>query len=408
MTAFPSPSASEDSSLALGLGQLNYEARMRIFLSAGEPSGDLHGANLLHALRSIDRTVTAAGFGGDRMRTAGCDLLYPLADHAIMGLGGIVQALPTMIRVRRVMTDWLKVNRPDAVVLIDYPGFHWWLAAAAKRLGVPVVSFVPPQVWGWASHRVAWVRRWFDHVLCSLPFEEAWYRHRNVPQARYVGHPYFDELSRQRFDDRFLGEQRGRPGPIVALLPGSRHGEIQRNLDTLVGTARRVHAARPDVRFLFACFKATHKEHVEGRLAGAGLPAEAHVGRTAEIIRLADVCAAVSGSVGLELLYHGTPTVVVYRVSRLYRAIGRMVLNVPHISIVNLLAGKELFPEFLTAHDPSAEVADRLLGWINEPRELNRVRADLGALRDRVARPGACRRAAEIIAGISRDRRAAA
>src|SRR3954447_20730554 len=108
---------------------------MRIFLSAGEPSGDLHCANLLTALRDVDPTVTAAGFGGERMRKAGYDLLYPLADHAIMGLSGVVQALPSMLRLRRVMIDWIKVHRPDAVVLIDYPGFHWWLAAAAKKLG---------------------------------------------------------------------------------------------------------------------------------------------------------------------------------------------------------------------------------------------------------------------------------
>jgi lipid-A-disaccharide synthase len=342
------------------------------------------------------------------MRAAGYDVLYPLAEHAIMGLTGIARALPTMLRLRRVMVEWIGANRPDAVVLIDYPGFHWWLAAAARRHGVPIVSFVPPQVWAWASHRVNWVRKSFDHVLCSLPFEEAWYHERDVPQARYVGHPYFDELSRQALDERFVAEQRARPGPVVALLPGSRHGEIKRNLDTLLATARRIHAARPDVRFLFACFKPGHREEIERRLATEQLPAKAHVSRTAEIIRLADVCAAVSGSVGLELLYHGTPTVVVYRVNPLYRAIGRMVLSIPHISIVNLLAGRELFPEFLTAHDPSAEVADRLLGWLNDPSASARTRDELSALRDRVARPGACRRAAELIAGIARARRAAA
>src|SRR4051812_35755418 len=130
-----------DSSLITFLGK--DATLMRIFLSAGEPSGDLHAANLLRALRTIDPSVTAAGFGGERMRVAGYDLLYPLADHAIMGLSGIARALPTMIGLRRRMAEWVAANRPDAVVLIDYPGFHWWLAAAAKKAGVPVVSFVP-------------------------------------------------------------------------------------------------------------------------------------------------------------------------------------------------------------------------------------------------------------------------
>jgi lipid-A-disaccharide synthase len=381
---------------------------MRIFLSAGEPSGDLHGANLLTALRGIDPTVTAAGFGGERMRQAGYDLLYPLADHAIMGLSGIVQALPSMLRLRRVMIDWIKAHRPDAVVLIDYPGFHWWLAAAAKKLGVPVVSFVPPQVWAWATHRARWVRRSFDHVLCSLPFEVPWYHDRGVPQARYVGHPYFDELSRQRLDGDFLAEQRARPGPIVALLPGSRGGELDRNLDSLFKIAHRVRVGRPDARFLFACFKAGHQARVEHRLAGEGLAAEAHAGRTAEIIHVADACAAVSGSVSLELLHHGTPTVVVYRVNPLYRQIARAVLRVPHISLVNLLAGKELFPEFLTSGDPSAEATRPLLNWLTDPAAAARIRAEMAELRDRVGQPGACRRAAEVIAEIAGDRRCAA
>jgi lipid-A-disaccharide synthase len=377
---------------------------MRIFLSAGEPSGDLHGANLLRSLRALDPAVTAAGFGGEQMRQAGCDVLFPLANHAIMGLSGVAKALPNMLRLRRQMAEWVRIHRPDAVILIDYPGFHWWLAAAAKRAGVPVVSFVPPQVWAWATHRVHWVRRWFDYVLCSLPFEDKWYHDRGVPQARYVGHPYFDELGRQRLDARFLAAKRADPGPIVALLPGSRHGEIERNLDTLIHVAQRIQLSRPDVRFLFACFKTAHADWVSRRLEAEQLPAKVHVGRTPEIIHLATVCAAVSGSVGLELLHHGTPTVVVYRVNPLYRAISRRVLHVPYISLVNLLAGRELFPEYLTTRDPSAAVAERLLNWLNDPSAALSVREKMATLREEVGRSGACDRAAAVIAGIARDR----
>jgi lipid-A-disaccharide synthase len=379
---------------------------MRIFLSAGEPSGDLHGANLFRHLRALDPVCVCAGFGGARMRDAGCDLLFPLADHAIMGLTGIARALPAMFRLRRQMTDWIIANRPDAVVLIDYPGFHWYLASRAKRLGVPVVSFVPPQVWAWASHRVRKVRAYFDRVLCTLPFEEAWYRDRGVT-ARYVGHPYFDALAETPLDAEFLAAHRGRLGPIVAILPGSRHGEIHRNLDTQLNAARHVRAARPDARFLFACFKEEDRRRIEDRLRSEGLDAEAHVGRTAEIIHIADACVAVSGSVGLELLYYGTPSVVVYRVNPLYLAISRKVLNVPFISLVNILAGRELFPEFLTSHDPSAEVAQHILGWLNDPPSAAALRTDLAALRDQVGQPGACRRAAEAITELARQRRAA-
>jgi lipid-A-disaccharide synthase len=379
---------------------------MRIFLSAGEPSGDLHGANLFRHLRAIDPESGCAGFGGARMRDAGCDVMFPLADHAIMGLTGIARALPAMFRLRRQMTDWITANRPDAVVLIDYPGFHWHLARRAKRLGVSVVSFVPPQVWAWASHRVRKVRAYFDQVLCTLPFEEAWYRERGVT-ARYIGHPYFDALAGMPIDADFLAAQWGRPGPIVAILPGSRHGEIDHNLDTQLNAMMHVRAARPDARFLFACFKEEHRRRIEDCLRRDGLAAEAHVGRTAEIIHVSDACVAVSGSVGLELLYYGTPSVVVYRVNPLYRAISRSVLNVPFISLVNILARRELFPEFLSSHDPSVEVARHILGWLNNPASAAALRTDLAALRDLVGQPGACRRAAEAIIELARQRRAA-
>src|SRR5262249_55625901 len=167
--------------------------------------------------------IVCAGFGGARMRAAGCEVLFPLAEQAIMGLTGIVSALPSMIGLARQAADWMRTHRPDAVVLIDYPGFHWWIARRAKKLGVPVVSFVPPQIWSWASHRVRWVRKYFDHVLCSLPFEEHWYHERGVPGARYIGHPYFDELSRYRLDEGFLAQQRPQARPVRALQPGARH-----------------------------------------------------------------------------------------------------------------------------------------------------------------------------------------
>src|SRR5262249_19826007 len=147
----------------------------------------------------------------------------------------------------------------DAVVLIDYPGFHWWLARRARFHGIPVFYFVPPQLWAWAGWRVKKMRRFVDHVMCNLPFEEAWYRARGVA-AHYVGHPFFDELPQQRLDEAFLREQRQRPGPIVAILPGSRHQEVDKNLHMQLEAAQRVHDRLPQTRFLAACFRVEHQK----------------------------------------------------------------------------------------------------------------------------------------------------
>src|SRR5687768_13241398 len=242
---------------------------MRIFVSAGEPSGDLHGANLIRALRRLRPELDFVGFGGARMQAAGCRLLYPLCDLAVMWFARVLARAPTFLSLISRADRFFRHRRPDAVVLIDYPGFHWWLARRAHFHGIPVVYFVPPQLWGWAGWRVRKVQRWVDHVLCALPFEEAWFRERGV-SAQYVGHPYFDELAKQQLDAVFVAAQQARGPDCVALLPGSRDQELKRNLSTLVRAAVTIHQARPDTRFLVACFKEEQRRRVDAYLRSRG------------------------------------------------------------------------------------------------------------------------------------------
>ncbi len=374
---------------------------MRLFVSAGEPSGDLHGANLIHALRQREPNVEIHGFGGDRMAHAGCRLLYPLCDLAVVGIAPVVANLPRFWGLLDRADRFFARQRPDALVLIDYPGFHWWLARRARAHGIPVVYFVPPQIWGWLTYRVHKMRRLTDRVLCTLPFEEEWYRQRNVA-AEYIGHPYFDELREQRLDQAFVDEQRNKAGNVVALLPGSRNTELQYNLSSLLRAAGLIHAQRPDTRFLAACFRERHRGQVEESLRGSGLPIEVHVGRTPEIIHLAHSCMAVSGSVSLELLYRVKPTAVLYRHRRISIALAHLLKRVPYITLVNLLANKELFPEYFGVQCPAESMAGHILGWLNDRTAYESRCAELAALRDRVAAPGACERAAESILAMVR------
>ena len=197
---------------------------MHIFISAGEPSGDLHGANLVRALKRQHPGVECIGFGGEKMASAGCRLLYPLCQLAVMWFSRVLIRAPIFLDLLSRADRYFRHRRPDAVILIDYPGFHWWLARTARKHRIPVVYFVPPQLWAWGAWRVGKMRSWVDHVLCSLPFEESWYRERGV-QAKYVGHPFFDELPRQRLDQNFLREQRQRGQGVIGILPGSRTQE---------------------------------------------------------------------------------------------------------------------------------------------------------------------------------------
>src|SRR5436190_2358766 len=187
---------------------------MRIFLSVGEPSGDLHGANLVRELKQLRPDVECVGFGGERMEAAGCRLLYPLCRLAVMWFARVLANAPLFLKLLSQADRFFRLHRPDAVVLIDYPGFNWWLARRAHFHGIPVFYFVPPQLWGWAGWRVRKMRRFVDRVLCTLPFEEEWYRQRGCA-AEYVGHPNFDELPRQRLDRSFVAREHARAGARV-------------------------------------------------------------------------------------------------------------------------------------------------------------------------------------------------
>lgn len=373
---------------------------MHIFLSAGEPSGDLHGANLTRALPG----AKIVGFGGERMAAAGVQLLYPLTDLAVMWFGRVLRHLPTFFRLAAQAREYFERERPDAVVLIDYPGFHWHIAKRAKAAGIPVYWFVPPQLWAWAGWRVRKMRASVDTVLTALPFEDSWYAQRGV-NTHFVGHPYFDELSRQSLDVSFMNQHRG-ASPIVAILPGSRNQEVVNNTPLILNAAARIHAARPDVRFLVAAFKPAQAESIQ-KAAGA-LPISIHTGRTPEIIELAQACIAVSGSVSLELLWRRKPSVIVYRGGRLLKFLSDRLRTCRYITLVNLLAEDEIYPEFPTLLNDEPAIAQHVLRWLNDSVFQSECVARLTALRNRTADPGACDRAAAFLLNkVGRDRLAA-
>ena len=369
---------------------------MHLFLSAGEPSGDLHGANLIRAIRARHPDVKIVGFGGEKMEAAGAQILYPLTTIAVMWFGRALLHMAKFVRLAKQAKTYFHEQRPDAVIVIDYPGFNFALARRAAEAGIPVYYFLPPQLWAWAGWRIKKVKKYFTGVLTTKPFEDKWYRDRGV-DTKYVGHPYFDELVAQTTDAAFLAEQRAKPGRIVSILPGSRNQEVTGNVPLMIAAAKKIHAARPDTRFLVASFNEQQAAKARELFAEVGLPVEIHVGRTPEIIELAEACISVSGSVGLEMMYRLKPAVVVYRITRIARWVARRLMTTKFISLVNLHAEDEIYPEFLTCRDVSDGIAASVLKWLNDPAEVAATVGKLRALRDRIALPGACERAAEFL-----------
>jgi lipid-A-disaccharide synthase len=388
---------------------------MKIFFSVGEPSGDLHGANLIRELRHRRPDCEFVGYGGPRMAAAGCALHEDLTKLAVMWIARVLLNIHKFWALASRADRYFRHHRPDAVVLIDYPGFNWWIARRAKAHGIPVFYYGVPQLWAWAGWRVKKMRRFVDHVLCKLPFEEMWYRERGC-NATFVGHPYFDQLRAEKLDESFIERLRNKPGPLVAILPGSRTQEVKSNFSYFLRAAQIVRARLPNVRFTVASFKESQAELVRNALSGSTLPVEVHVGRTAEIIHAADCAMAVSGSVSLELLYHQTPTVILYYISRLAFFVQTFFRKVRYITLVNLLTATDLFPkrvatydpldpvdagalmpEYLTCEDKSEQVAAHIIEWLAQPAARAARVAQLAELKERIAHGGASQRAASYL-----------
>lgn len=389
--------------------------RLRIFFSTGDPSGDIHGANLIRALRERSPELEPVGLGGPKMAAAGCELLTDLTMLAVIGFVKAIRHVPTFWRLLKQAEQFFEKHRPDAVVLIDYPGFNWHVAKAAKRRGIPVFYFCPPQVWAWAQHRVKKMRRNVDCVLCALPFERDWYAERGC-HAVLVGHPFFDEVLHHQNDEAFLAEQRAKPGRLVTILPGSRSQEIENNLRSLLKAATHVRDAVPDARFAVAAFKPKYADAARQAAEAIRLPLEIHVGKTPELMQAAHSCLAVSGSVSLELLCHTKPTVIMYQIHPISYALQRQFRRVRYITLVNLLAAPDpfeadtspydpkkpgaeqvLFPEYATFADRSRQMAAHVIEWLNQPEKHAALRARLAELKARVCHPGATDNAAAII-----------
>lgn len=366
-----------------------------IFLSTGEPSGDLHGSNLIRALRTLEPDVEVAALGGPKIEAAGGRIVYPLAQHPIMGVVRAIRSAPLLRRILNHLRAEFSRRPPDAIVLIDNPGFNWLVARLGRELGIPVIYHVPPQIWAWASHRVEKMKRLVDLVLCALPFEEAWYHTRGMMRTCSVGHPYFDALAQI---GSAPSHHDGGAEPTVLLLPGSRLTEAKDNGAQMIRAAAKIRERLPNVRFVVAAYSLAIANVLRREADRRGVDVRIEIGRAHELIPTADAAISVSGSVSLELLYHQVPTAILYSVNWFWHRvfIPRM-LHTPHVTLVNLLAGRRVYPEFVGCGDYSGGIAHTIVNWLEDPAESRRVRQTLANLKRMYAVPGASAQAARAI-----------
>jgi lipid-A-disaccharide synthase len=382
-----------------GAGSIRASTTMAptFFISAGEASGEHYGALLIDALKrqlaDVGQTAQFFGMGGERMVTAGLERVVRSEDMAVMGITEVVRHLPRIYREFRRLKDSVRLRRPDVAVLIDFPDIHFKLAEEFHRLGVPVIFFVSPQLWAWKKHRIKLVRKYVDKMLVIFPFEEPFYRERDV-KAEFVGHPLAELPLPSISREQFAAENNLDPARTwVGLLPGSRPKEIRDNLPEMLKAARDLVARDglsgyefllPLAPTLNAAQRDQVRVLVEIHRASLSVPKLAvHLVEDAPAALFhARASVVASGTATVEAALIGNPFVVVYRVSPLTYAIAKRVVTVPHVAMANLIAGKRVVPELIQRDFTAANIVQQLEQLLPDGLARESMKKELKAIRD--------------------------
>jgi lipid-A-disaccharide synthase len=323
-------------------------SRNEVMIVSGEVSGDMHGARVLSAMQKEIPNLQAYGMGGTALRDAGMEILVDAADMAVVGIVEILTHIGSILRAKKTLDTKLKSARPKLLILIDYPEFNLLLAAKAKKLGVPVLFFVSPQIWAWRSYRVHKIRRLVDRMAVILPFEKSFYAKYNF-DVDFVGHPLVDHMKLSMDKNEFRHKHAiPQAQHYIGLLPGSRRKEISSMLPLFLETARILQQKNPDTIFLLPLAPSLQLEDLQKNgLNDYGVNIHVVSEDRYELMNCCDLVLAASGTVTLELALLQIPMVVSYCISPLTYQIGSRLINVQYASLVNLIADKEIVPELI-------------------------------------------------------------
>ena len=355
----------------------------RLLISCGEPSGEFYAAELIRELRREHRDLEVVGLGGDRLQSENVRLLAHLRDLAVVGLFEVLSHLRRIKRLFDSVVEEAARVRPDVAVLIDYPDFNLRLAQKLRKLGIPVVYYVSPQLWAWRRGRIKDVKRDVAKMLVIFPFEEAIYREASVP-VTFVGHPLVDHVKPPEDRSAFVRKLGLDPArPVVALLPGSRNKEVGFNLPPMVGAVRLLRERRPELQFVLAAAPHLRASALQ-EATDAGIAIQEGV--TRDILAAARVGIVASGTATVETALTLTPMVVVYRLSALTYTLGKPLVSVSNYAMVNLIAGRMVVPELIQGDFTPMRVCEETLRILDDgaPRAgmldaLREVRTKLGA-----------------------------
>jgi lipid-A-disaccharide synthase len=380
---------------------------MRIMISCGEASGDLYAGALASELRARVPNAEIFGFGGERLRAGGGRLIGDYGPFSVTGLTEAVRVVPRSFAMLRRLIDVARDLRPHVFVAIDFPDFNFKLMAALRRLGIPIVYYVSPQLWAWRPGRMETMKAHVDRVLVIFPFEEELYRRAGV-SVRFVGHPLVDLVQPGQDRTAFLHERGLNPkAPTLALLPGSRRNELDRTVPVLTAALPMIRARVPDVQFVVACapnmpdalYAPLANERNGGRLVLVR-------DRTDDVLAACDVVITASGTATIQCVLHERPMVVVYRVSPLTYRLGKPFVHVDTFAMPNLIAGHRIVPELIQDDFTPERTADEAVSLLTDGDRHASMKAALAQVRQQLGPPGASARAAQAVLDVATTARA--
>jgi lipid-A-disaccharide synthase len=366
---------------------------------AGEVSGDLHGSGVVRELRKKRAGISVFGVGGDLMKKEGMEILHHISRLSVMGFAEVIRHLPIIRRVERSLVNALDERRPDVVVLIDYPGFNLRFAAKVKARGIPILYYITPQIWAWHRSRLRRIRELVDQVNVIFQFEVDLFRKAGIP-VEFVGHPLLERLGSTGSKESFL-RRLGIPfgKRLISLFPGSRMQELRMILPTMLTAARSLRA-KLGVEVAIGVSPGLGKIIAEEFLKG-DTDIMALENATYELMEHSDAAVVTSGTATLETGWFGTPMVIVYKTSSLTYALGKMLIRVPHIGLVNIVSGREVVPELLQGRMTPQAIVDAVTRILGDASYDRSVRQQLSELRQKLGTPGASARVADNILALA-------
>lgn len=365
-----------------------------VVIIAGEASGDQHGAKLVKAMLKKNPALFFCGIGGPALRQAGVRILVEASELTVVGITEVWSKIPVILKSMGTIKKLLKSLKPDLLILIDFPDFNLHVAAAAKKSGIPVLYYISPQIWAWRRGRVKRIGKLVDHMAVILPFEQPFYSENNVA-ATFVGHPLLDS-SLPTSEQVMAGGAEGQP--TIGLVPGSRDNEISRHLPVMLDTADILKDRLKHAIFIISHAPSVERNQIEAIVAEhpCRMDVEIVSDRIDTVFGRSDIIVAASGTVTLQAAIHGTPMVIIYKVSPISFMLGRALVRVPNIGLVNLVAGEQLVPEFVQNGASPGNIASAVEDMLKDSDKLNHLKRQLFGLRDVLGGTGASDRVADI------------